>query len=1149
MHEVYIYAGKDQSLDGMGICGALTPTSCIHDEQAGGMSEVTLEHPFDELGKWRTIRTGRILKCWVPVRETPQLRLDGAQTEQTTITRQVYRVRTQGSRLHLRQQPSTSSRILGRYNPGDEVVKLEDAGSADGHAWYKVAVSKDGATGYMAATYLEYVRSYTETVTGSADATLESSDEAARVNWTVRPQLFQIGSVTADENGITASAQHISYRLLKNLTTFAPEGEVTLQTALNGILDSCETEHNFRAYTDINDRHGEISWKAINPIKAMLDAETGALKRWNAQLIRDNWDLFFLRRAGGNRGVRIESGKNLIGVSCSEDMSGVATRIKPVGKNQDGTDLLLPELYVDSPLIDAYDEPMIYVLQCADCKVGTDGLTVDTAYARMREQAQAMIDGGCDRPVKSIKVDFLLLGDSEETAQYRELDKLFLYDSVAIADTYIDETAEVVALSWDCLNDRPVGIEVGSVAASMSGAQVASWQIPSGISGGKLTQGSVGAQQIGDDVISARHIQASSINAEAIQAEAVTAEAIAAGAVTAGKIEAGAVTAQAIAAEAVTTEKLAAKSVTAEKIAAGAISADQIAAGGITAGNIASGTITAEQLMAGLITADSGLIAVGAIQTAQIADGSITSAKIVSLNADVINAGTLSVERLVLVGEDGIVYHINASSAGLTAAQLQDETYQHYLNGTVIVAKSITAEQIAAESITGNEIAANTITAGKLNVSEIFANAATIAALNAYDITGNEYLRLFVPAQAGSVVSGSTVLINGEQFRVITPKAVFAILSEDSPDGEELLSIDENGVSGRTAAFDELRSPTVLQATAAAKHTPATGGELSAILAEIGGTYLKGDVSIDASAVSGGRLSLRGLMGGGRLLITGGTFTGVSIADCTALVRFEGSVFTSAGTAITLDNARLVLARCAFSAKQGLAMMRDADAVLGSCTGACTTLATLNGGSELRITGDSLPYGVLPDGVDGEIYSPYPFIPAPEEPEAEAETEIALTATASRTWDNGWLSTSVYGSAVYQGAVNGGALRRGCIWFDRSAISGKEILSATLSVRRMTGFGGGGAVEVGIYGTSAASAIGTPAIGTKYASASIAREETKVIDVTEAVKAYAAGRISGLMLYSAQTGTFSGKSYTYGYSKFYGSGDANAPVLTVRYKG
>jgi len=1148
MHEVYIY-GNGQNFDGMGICGALTPVSCIHDEQAGGMSEVTLEHPFDELGKWEAIRTGRVLKCWVPVRETPQLRLDGAQTEQITITRQVYRVRTQGSRLHLRQQPNTSSRILGRYNPGAEVVKLEDAGSASGHAWYKVAVSKDGATGYMAATYLEYVRSFTETVTGSADATLESTDEAARVNWTVRPQLFQIGSVTADENGITASAQHISYRLLKNLTTFAPEGEVTLQTALNGILDNCETEHDFRAYTDINDRHGDISWKAINPVKAMLDAETGALKRWNAQLIRDNWDLFFLRRAGRNRGVRVESGKNLIGVSCSEDMSGVATRIKPVGKNQDGSDLLLPELYVDSPLIDAYDEPMIYVLQCTDCKVGTNGATVDAVWERMRKQAQAMIDGGCDRPVKSIKVDFILLGDSEETAQYRELDKLFLYDSVAIADEYIDETAEVVALSWDCLNDRPVGIEVGSVAASMSGAQVASWQIPSGVSGSKLTPGTVGASQIGDDAISTRHIQASSINAEAIQAEAVTAEKLAAESVTAGKVAAGAITSETIAAEAITAEKLAAGAVTAEKIAAGSITSDLIAAGGITAGNIASGTITAEQLMAGMITADSGLIAVGAIQTAQIADGSITAAKIVSLNADVINAGTLSVERLMLVGEDGIVYHINASSAGLTAAQLQDEVYQHYLNGTVIVARSVTAAQIAAETITGNEIQANTITSGKLNVSEIFASEATIAALNTYDITGNEYLRLFVPAQAGSVVSGSTVLIDGEQFRVITPKAVFAILSENSPDGEELLSIDENGVYGRMAAFDDLRSPTVLQATAAASHAPAASGELSALIAEISGTYLKDDVRVDASAVAGGRLSLRGLMGGGRLLISGGTFSEVSIADCTALVCFIGSTFSTAGTALTLDNARAVLERCAFSAKRGLALMHCAYAVLDSCSGACTTIASVNGGSELRVTGDNLPYGVLPDDLSGEVYSPYPFEPAPEAPSVEAETELVLKATASRTWDNGWLSTSTYGSAVYQGAVSGGALRRGCMWFDRTAFAGKTILSATLSLRRMTGIGGGGAVEVGVYGTTATAPSGTPAIGTKYASASVAREETKVIDVTKAAQALADGTIAGLMLYSTQTGKFSGKSYTYGYSKFYGSGDANAPVLTVRYKG
>ena len=717
MHEVYIY-GSGQNFDGLGLCGALSAISCIHDETAGGNSEVTLEHPIDELGKWQTIRPGHILKCWVPVRETPLLKLDRTETVQETIVRDVYRVKTKGRRLHLRQQPNTSARILSKYNPGSEVVKLADAGSANGYTWYQVAVSSDGATGYMAATYLEYVRTYTETIMGTDDATLESTDEAAQINWAVRPQLFEIYDIAPSENGIVANARHISYRLLKNSTTYMPSGEVTLQSALNGILDNCEVDHDFEAYTDISEKRSGISWKQINPIKAMLDSEAGALAKWNCQLIRDNWAMFFLKRAGGNRGMRIEAGKNLVGVSYSENISNTATRIKPIGKNQDGTDLYLPEKYVDSPYIDAYEYPMLYPLECSDCKVGTDGVTVEIAYTRMREQAQRMFDGGCDRPTRSIKVDFLLLGDSEETAQYQALDKLFLYDQVTIVDTYIEDTAEVMSLSWDCLNDRPVGIEVGSIAASMSSSKVASWQIPSGINGTKLISGSVGAAQLGEHVVSARHVQAKSINTEALQAESVT------------------------------TEKLAALSVIAEKIAAGAITAEKIAAGAIDAetvkaitayiGSITAGNIETDQLasvlgefvklyadFAGIdfatikdLTVEEFIFRVGSAGELYIDRLAVTSANIVSA----------MLGELVVKGDDGKYYRLHVGADGEINAEEVTVT-----DGEIVAGQTGAGQQIVDTSINVKDLNAQTIKGASAIITEIFTDA-----LNAGKITAGQ---------------------------------------------------------------------------------------------------------------------------------------------------------------------------------------------------------------------------------------------------------------------------------------------------------------------------------------------------------------------------------------------------------------------------
>ena len=62
MHDVYIY-DKGQDYDSLGLVGALTAASCVYDTTAGEAGEITLEHPFDDLGKWSFLQEGRILKA------------------------------------------------------------------------------------------------------------------------------------------------------------------------------------------------------------------------------------------------------------------------------------------------------------------------------------------------------------------------------------------------------------------------------------------------------------------------------------------------------------------------------------------------------------------------------------------------------------------------------------------------------------------------------------------------------------------------------------------------------------------------------------------------------------------------------------------------------------------------------------------------------------------------------------------------------------------------------------------------------------------------------------------------------------------------------------------------------------------------------
>lgn len=212
-----------------------------------------------------------------------------------------------------------------------------------------------------------------------------------------------------------------------------------------------------------------------------------------------------------------------------------------------------------------------------------------------------------------------------------------------------------------------------------------------------IADAAIGTAQIADAAITNAKVAGAAIGTANIQDAAIVSAKILDGSVTRAKIADLAVNSAKIADLAVTTAKIAQASITNAKIANAAVDTAQIALGAITA----------------------ALIENGAVGTAQIADASITDAKIVSLNADVINSGTLATERLIIKGDDGLIYEINAQSSGLTMQELSKEKYQNQLSGSVLVARSVTAEQIAAATITANEILAGSITGDRIAANTI----------------------------------------------------------------------------------------------------------------------------------------------------------------------------------------------------------------------------------------------------------------------------------------------------------------------------------------------------------------------------------------------------------------------------------------------
>lgn len=89
----------------------------------------------------------------------------------------------------------------------------------------------------------------------------------------------------------------------------------------------------------------------------------------------------------------------------------------------------------------------------------------------------------------------------------------------------------------------------------------------------------------------------------------------------------------------------------------------------------------------------------GLIKNVTVGDQTITGELVgVTIKGDIIEGGTVKADKLVIKGEDGLFYKLNVDALGKTTAS-SDIKYQNGLDGSAIIAKSITAEQISVKDL------------------------------------------------------------------------------------------------------------------------------------------------------------------------------------------------------------------------------------------------------------------------------------------------------------------------------------------------------------------------------------------------------------------------------------------------------------------
>ena len=677
--------------------------------------------------------------------------------------------------------------VAGGIKPGQKAARTGLLVYAGGIPYYQTYVNyTDGGESVKKKPKLVYVKKddFDSLAVAQVDIPANFAGlEAEAVPTRLMEQLFRIVEVVEDEDGVTITARHVWYDNSRNYTLWKADKETkyTAAAVCRNVLSNTISTPSMRVATDCKDEiiGKNLDFERKNLVEAFLDPESGICKKYGLSMIRYNWDAFCLKEVGYDRGFIVQNKKNLLGVERTENLDEVVTRVVPYGKNKKGEIVWLDyngKKYIDSQYINDYPFPMVEMYDTS-IQIGKDGVTADNIQDKLLEAGQKRFtEDKVDLPQVTMQIEFLSLGDTEEYQQYRDLDKVYLFDIITIKDTVrgYSYTAQVIGVEHDILTGMLNSVTIGSLNNWDGTRKIAVWQVPEvsgenirlqSIMAGSFDSEAINSEDIATGAIAYLHLQsatidsltsdsitavtariheiiAGSITAEDISAGSISAICLASNAVTADKIDAGAVTADAIAANAITTAKIAAGAVEAEKIAADAVTADKIAAGAVVASKIAAGAINAQKIDTSDLTAINATLGTAGIARAEIAVADIDYAHVKELSSSSAYVGQAVIQEGVanklFIPRLSVAYaQIVSATIGDLVIQATDDKFYKLdvdLSGNVTATEVTPTQQEIEDGHTsdGRTIYTETdIVAEDLNTTNIYASHALMDEITA----------------------------------------------------------------------------------------------------------------------------------------------------------------------------------------------------------------------------------------------------------------------------------------------------------------------------------------------------------------------------------------------------------------------------------
>lgn len=286
-------------------------------------------------------------------------------------------------------------------------------------------------------------------------------------------QLFRIHSKEKNDSGVSAELTPIFLDAKEEC--FLVDVRLTEKTGQQALDIMTAPNARYHAKSDIK-KVSTAYYQTKNLIEAINGNDDNSfMNRWGGEILYNDYTVTINERVGGDYGVQVLYGKNIVqdGFSETIDMSEVVTRIVPKAYN--GYMMQGDEPWVDSSLIEKYPTVHYGTMTFEDVKMRTDaseddeanGVTVcdtqEQMEAALRKKCEEQYESGVDKPKVTIAVNMELLQNTELYADVKDLEKVYLGDTVHCNHYKLDITsdARAIELEWDAVRDKIKSVTLG----------------------------------------------------------------------------------------------------------------------------------------------------------------------------------------------------------------------------------------------------------------------------------------------------------------------------------------------------------------------------------------------------------------------------------------------------------------------------------------------------------------------------------------------------------------------------------------------------------------------------------------------------------------------------------------------------------------